>query len=179
MAKRRLSGALAAILKSSDHQRQDNVVARLFHDDKATSSESLPSSVSDDRSANSSEHAINQALELLFGGQETLSAMITCLIMLMAPQRTIDNEQMDDSSCDQPVFDKMVDEVRRMSDCEAELDDVSEQLVYVEAVIKEVLRLWPPIGGGYRRAKRTFSVAVIDTVQYSTVFWLWEAVGAA
>jgi cytochrome P450 len=164
MAKRRLSRALATILESSYYQQQDNVMTRIFHNEKnkMTSSDSLPSSVSDDRSSTISEHTINQALELLFGGQETLTAMITCLIMLLAPQQTIDNEQFDGSGYDQPVFGNMVDEVSRLCDEGTKFDDVGEQLVYVEAVIKEVLRLWPPIGGGYRRAKRTFSVAVND-----------------
>ena len=35
-----------------------------------------------------------------------------------------------------------------------------EQLPYLDSVVKEVLRLAPPIGGGYRKALQTFEVNV-------------------
>ena len=35
-----------------------------------------------------------------------------------------------------------------------------QSLRYVSQVIKEVLRLWPPIGGGYRKVIKTFTLNV-------------------
>lgn len=157
MAKRRLCRILTNILKSRDRTDRDDVMTDIFLGETAKSSS--PSTSSDEPTNTSSASAINQSLELLFGGQETLSAVITCLVMLTAPRGRVDTDQ---DGSDQTVYDKMSDEVRRQLAAteDVEYDVINVRLDYVDAVVKEVLRLWPPIGGGYRRALKSFSVAV-------------------
>lgn len=93
---------------------------------------------------------IDQALELLFGGQETLSAFVTCLVLLLAKNPH--------------VIGKMS---RELAENDSLLDDAEHisvtslaNLTYFDYVIREVLRLYPPIGGGYRRVIKSFELQV-------------------
>jgi len=158
MAKRRLCRALAAILNSADCRKHDDIMTDIFLGDTVTSSS--PGNDSGDRLEKDPTAAINQALELLFGGQETLSGMITCLVMLMAPSQGRGQKAGDGDSLHQPAYEKMINEIQCKCNGDIEFDDITGRLEYVDAVIKEVLRLYPPIGGGYRRARQTFDIAV-------------------
>ena len=97
------------------------------------------------------DDVIDQALELLFGGQETLSGLITSLVLLVA------------KNGGHVIVDKMAAELSHhgLLEGDGEIDmDALDRLEYVDGVVKEGLRLYPPIGGGYRRALCCFEVDV-------------------
>ena len=90
------------------------------------------------------------ALELLFGGQETLSCVLTCAMMLL--------KQNPDT------LHKLREQVDRYASC-AMLHNVTDEkyfdsFPYVDYVIKETLRLYPAVGGGFRKAKVDIEVNV-------------------
>ncbi|MGB8702399.1 MAG: cytochrome P450 [Thermosynechococcaceae cyanobacterium] len=77
-----------------------------------------------------------QALLMLFAGHETTTAMLTSLVMALAQHPS--------------VWEKACQEQRQLA---AEGDLSLEQLKrmpYLEQVLKEVERLYPPVGGGFR-----------------------------
>lgn len=49
--------------------------------------------------------------------------------------------------------------LHRQSDNDLNIKILS-QLPYLDAVVKEVLRVAPPVGGGYRKALQTFEIDV-------------------
>ena len=151
-AKKRLQDALRKLLQQKQQRSgtqpntSDDVTSGSSHDIftdilRATcfsNGNTTHSDAAGDRGRQEAETAaIDQALELLFGGQETLSCLITCLVMLLAPSSTggathdddeltvgenprprreaSDGERMESCSRgqQQPVFDKMFAEVGR------------------------------------------------------------------
>ena len=93
----------------------------------------------------------DQALELVFGGQDTLSGLITSLVLLVA------------KNGGHVIVDKMAAELSRhdLLEGDGEIDmDALDRLEYVDGVVKEGLRVYPPIGGDYRRALCGFEVDV-------------------
>ena len=88
------------------------------------------------------EELKDQVLLLLFAGHETLTSAIAsfCLLTAQHPE----------------VLDKLRAEQDRLDIKEtASLEDL-KQMTYLEQVIKEVMRLIPPVGGGFRSAIETF-----------------------
>ena len=79
------------------------------------------------------DDVIDQALELLFGGQETLSGLITSLVLLVA------------KNGGHVIVDKMAAELSRhdLLEGDGEIDmDALDRLEYVDGVDKEGLRLY-------------------------------------
>jgi retinoid hydroxylase len=83
----------------------------------------------------------DQILLLLFAGHETLTSAIAsfCLLLAQHPQvMARARQEQQELSRSQPLT----------------LDDL-KQMTYLDAVLKEVLRLLPPVGGGFREAIQT------------------------
>ncbi|XP_078669250.1 cytochrome P450 26A1-like [Branchiostoma floridae x Branchiostoma belcheri] len=86
-------------------------------------------------------------VELLFAGHETTSSAATSLIMHLALQPQVVQkvqEELEKHGLLQPDQPLSLEQVGR--------------LTYVGQVVKEVLRRRPPIGGGYRRALKSFEI---------------------
>ncbi|ELT89563.1 hypothetical protein CAPTEDRAFT_212322 [Capitella teleta] len=87
------------------------------------------------------------ALELLFAGYETTASAACSTVNLLASN--------------QHVLKKAYTEI-----CHNGLDNLDEplafeslgQLEYINNIVKEVLRLLPPIGGGFRKSLKTFEL---------------------
>lgn len=79
----------------------------------------------------------NQALVLLFAGHDTSSSAITafCLLLAQHPQ----------------VMQRLRDEQRRLTHAGPLTLEALEAMVYLDQVIKEVLRLVPPGQAGFRK----------------------------
>ena len=101
----------------------------------------------------------NFVVELLFGAQETAACTITCAVTLL--------EQ------NPHVFKKLHDEIDEFyKDVKQEDDNVETWILskdfrvlgYLTNVIKETLRLFPPIGGGFRKILRPFVLGVRQTM---------------
>ncbi|XP_078669248.1 cytochrome P450 26B1-like isoform X1 [Branchiostoma floridae x Branchiostoma belcheri] len=95
----------------------------------------------------SSQEIQDTAVELLFAGHETTSSAATSLIMHLALQPQVVQkvqEELEKHGLLQPDQPLSLEQVGR--------------LTYVGQVVKEVLRLSPPIGGGFRRALKTFEL---------------------
>lgn len=83
------------------------------------------------------EELKEQVLLLLFAGHETLTSAIAsfCLLMAQYPE----------------VFAKVRAEQERLGPDLPLTFETLKQMTYLEQVLKEVLRLIPPVGGGFRR----------------------------
>jgi cytochrome P450 len=81
------------------------------------------------------EELKDQVLLLLFAGHETLTSAIAsfCLLMGQHPQ----------------ILEKVRDEQQAFLDQPMTLDTL-KQMTYLDQVLREVLRLVPPVGGGFR-----------------------------
>jgi cytochrome P450 len=87
------------------------------------------------------EELKDQILLLLFAGHETLTSAIAsfCLLMAQHPQ----------------IFERVRQEQQQFSwDAPLTLEQL-KQMSYLEQVLKEVLRLIPPVGGGFREVLQT------------------------
>ncbi|XP_046361189.2 cytochrome P450 26A1-like [Haliotis rufescens] len=86
-------------------------------------------------------------LELLFAGHATCASAASSLLLHLAKNKH--------------VVDRITEELRDHGldedDTELSLEKIG-QLKYVSNVVKEVLRLAPPIGGGFRKALKTFEI---------------------
>ena len=84
----------------------------------------------------------DQILLLLFAGHETLTSAISsfCLLTVQYPE----------------VLQKLRAEQQRLSPTSPLTLDSFKQMTYLEQVIKEVMRLVPPVGGGFREVIKTF-----------------------
>jgi retinoid hydroxylase len=83
----------------------------------------------------------DQILMLLFAGHETLTSAIAsfCLLLAQHPQ----------------VMARARDEQKQFSRSQPLTLDELKQMTYLDAVLKEVLRLLPPVGGGFREVIQT------------------------
>ncbi|XP_035672700.1 cytochrome P450 26A1-like [Branchiostoma floridae] len=94
-----------------------------------------------------SQEIQDTAVELLFAGHETTSSAATSLIMHLALQPQVVQkvqEDLEKHGLLQPDQPLSLEQVGR--------------LTYVGQVVKEVLRISPPIGGGFRKALKTFEL---------------------
>ncbi|HEY9661837.1 MAG TPA: cytochrome P450, partial [Allocoleopsis sp.] len=83
----------------------------------------------------------DQVLTLLFAGHETLTSAIAsfCLYMAQYPA----------------VLERVRAEQEQFKDRETLTLDDLKQMGYLEQVLKEVLRIMPPVGGGFREVLQT------------------------
>uniref|UniRef100_A0A5F8GDH4 Cytochrome P450 family 26 subfamily C member 1 n=1 Tax=Monodelphis domestica TaxID=13616 RepID=A0A5F8GDH4_MONDO len=95
------------------------------------------------------------AIELIFAAFfTTASATTSLLLLLLKYPSSIEKIRQELRSC--PGL-----EVSRWPECECDPDLTLEKLSrlhYLDCVIKEVLRLLPPVSGGYRTALQTFEL---------------------
>ncbi|MEL6440338.1 MAG: cytochrome P450 [Cyanobacteria bacterium J06621_8] len=91
------------------------------------------------------EELKDQILLLLFAGHETLTSAIAsfCLLTAQHPQ----------------VMQRLREEQESMQLEATPTPEDLKQMVYLDQVIKEVMRLVPPVGGGFREAIATFEFA--------------------
>ncbi|KAM8876217.1 cytochrome P450 26A1 [Synchiropus picturatus] len=88
------------------------------------------------------------ATELLFGGHETTASTATSLIMFLS----LNPEVMD------KLRQEFMDKVENGMDLQGLNIESLEQLKYTGCVIKETLRINPPVPGGFRVALKTFEL---------------------
>ena len=88
------------------------------------------------------EELKDQVLLLLFAGHETLTSAIAsfCLLTAQHPK----------------VMQRLVEEQDRLNITGTPTLEDLKAMVYLEQVLKEVMRLIPPIGGAFRKAIETF-----------------------
>ncbi len=84
----------------------------------------------------------DQVLLLLFAGHETLTSAIAsfCLLTAQNPE----------------VLDRLRSEQKQLSLSSPLTLEQLKQMTYLEQVLKEVLRVVPPVGGGFRKVIETF-----------------------
>ncbi len=88
------------------------------------------------------EELKDQVLLLIFAGHETLTSAIASFCLLTAQHPD--------------VMTKLREEQTRLSlTSPLSLEDI-KQMTYLEQVIKEVMRVIPPVGGGFRKAIKSF-----------------------
>lgn len=78
----------------------------------------------------------DQILLLLFAGHETLTSALTSFCLLMAQQPEISQS--------------LQEEQKQFPDLNTITLETLSQMTYLEQVLQEVLRLVPPVGGGFR-----------------------------
>ena len=84
----------------------------------------------------------DQVLLLLFAGHETLTSAVAsfCLLTAQHPE----------------VMAKLQAEQAQFKDLETLTLDKIKEMTYLDMVIKEVMRIIPPVGGGFRKVIETF-----------------------
>ncbi|MDJ0599599.1 MAG: cytochrome P450 [Crocosphaera sp.] len=88
------------------------------------------------------EELKDQILLLLFAGHETLTSAISSFVLLMAQHPDI--------------FKKVKKEQEKLNISEPITPEQLKEMTYLEQVLKEVLRLIPPVGGGLRKVIQEF-----------------------
>ena len=88
------------------------------------------------------EELKDQVLLLLFAGHETLTSAIASFCLLTAQHPD--------------VMQRLVEEQDRLNITGTPTLEDLKAMTYLEQVLKEVMRLIPPIGGGFREAVETF-----------------------
>lgn len=90
------------------------------------------------------EELKDQILLLLFAGHETLTSAIAsfCLLTAQHPE----------------VMQRLRDEQDRLKITRTPTLEDLKAMTYLEQVLKEVMRLIPPVGGGFREAIKTFEL---------------------
>lgn len=90
------------------------------------------------------EELKDQILLLLFAGHETLTSAIAsfCLLTAQHPE----------------VMQRLRDEQDRLNIMGTPTLEDLKAMSYLEQVLKEVMRLIPPVGGGFRKAIKTFEL---------------------
>ena len=97
----------------------------------------------------------NLCLELLFAGHETTSSACCTLVLQIA--------------LNPEVRRKLEEELAALEleipGCGDDLDiQILNKMVYANSVVKEALRLVPPVGAGFRKALKTFEIDVSHTL---------------
>ena len=99
------------------------------------------------------EEIFEGILDLLFAGHETIASTTTNCVMLLGQNK----------HAVQKVRDEL-EEHGLLSRDNENLNDITFQsineLKYVNHVVKEVLRLCPPAGAGFRKALKSFELGV-------------------
>ncbi|CAH1800496.1 unnamed protein product [Owenia fusiformis] len=91
----------------------------------------------------------DSALELLFAGHLPAASAACSVLMLLGSNPKIINK----------VSVELFDHGLLGIEGEPELTlDILDKLEYVDCVVKEVLRIAPPVGAGYRKALQTFDI---------------------
>ena len=88
------------------------------------------------------EELKDQVLLLLFAGHETLTSAIASFCLLTAQHPD--------------VMQRLVEEQDRLNITGTPTLEDLKSMTYLEQVLKEVMRLIPPVGGGFREAVETF-----------------------
>ncbi len=83
------------------------------------------------------EELKDQILQLLFAGHETLTSSLTSFCLLMAQRPDI--------------LQKVREEQQQFSEIQSLSLETLQKMTYLEQVLKEVLRLIPPVGGVFRK----------------------------
>lgn len=121
------------------------VVKRQAADEPGEDALGLLIQAEEDGNSLSIEELKDQVLLLLFAGHETLTSAIAsfCLLTAQHPEvmQRLRSEQDSLNITGTPT-----------------LEDI-KQMTYLEQVLKEVMRLVPPVGGGFRKAIATFEFA--------------------
>jgi cytochrome P450 len=91
------------------------------------------------------EELKDQILLLLFAGHETLTSAIASFCLLTAQHPD--------------VLEKLREEQASLNPTETPTLEHLQSMTYLEQVLKEVMRLVPPVGGGFREAIATFEFA--------------------
>jgi len=85
-------------------------------------------------------------LELLWNASETVSSAAFAIVYHLSR-----NPQ---------VFDKLQEELENEDDITVKKEELENAIPYAECVVKEALRVMPPVGGAYRRASTSFEMEV-------------------
>ncbi|MEL4894312.1 cytochrome P450 [Crocosphaera sp. Alani8] len=88
------------------------------------------------------EELKDQILLLLFAGHETLTSAMSSFVLLMAQHPDI--------------LDKVRKEQEKLNNTDSLTPEKIKEMTYLEQVLKEVLRLIPPVGGGFRKVIKEF-----------------------
>ncbi len=96
----------------------------------------------DEGNSLSLEELKDQVLLLLFAGHETLTSAIASFCLLTAQHPN--------------VMQLLREEQDRLNISDTPTLENIKQMTYLEQVLKEVMRLIPPVGGGFREAVATF-----------------------
>ena len=96
----------------------------------------------DEGNSLSLEELKDQVLLLLFAGHETLTSAIASFCFLTAQHPD--------------VMQRLRDEQARLNIADTTTLENIKQMTYLEQVLKEVMRIIPPVGGGFREAVETF-----------------------
>lgn len=87
-------------------------------------------------------------LELLFAGHETTASATVTLILQLSKHPH--------------VVTKIQDELRTLGISNQDLTyETLNKMKYLTNVVKEAIRITPPVGGGYRKVLQTFEIEVI------------------
>lgn len=119
------------------------VIQRQQADDPSQDALGLLIQAKDDRGNSLSlEELKDQVLLLLFAGHETLTSAIASFCFLTAQHPD--------------VMQRLRDEQARLNIADTTTLENIKQMTYLEQVLKEVMRIIPPVGGGFREAVETF-----------------------
>jgi cytochrome P450 family 26 subfamily A len=94
----------------------------------------------------------NMALELAFGSHATISSCLCSVLMYLGNQKEVFDEVRQELNTSRLCHPTCRDDV-------ITYDDVMS-MTYVHHVVKEVLRISPPIAGSFRRTLKPIKVAV-------------------
>ncbi|XP_023931220.1 cytochrome P450 26A1-like, partial [Lingula anatina] len=92
----------------------------------------------------------NIALELLFAGHQTTASAACCLMMHLGKKTEVVDRIAEE------LYDRHLFQEANFN-TQLNLDAISE-LRYLSQVVREVLRINPPVGGGFRKVLKTFDV---------------------
>lgn len=98
----------------------------------------------------------NIFLELLFAGHGTTSSAESYLVYILSKHPDV--QQKIEAEMASNGFFK-ADSYDEFDKLDLSLQHLNK-MAYINNVVKEVLRVSPPVGGGYRKALRTFEVNV-------------------